>query len=147
MRVVTAADCLAGAVVALGGAVGATWLMAPLPAQPEPTLSEADVRGIVQAYLTEKPDVVIDAIRAFQAREDKREAEATASTGVGVRSLHEAMDRVVQNVRALHDERDKLDPYRVHGRIDELFVDDLNLFDDLFGLLGAAALGGLAPAL
>lgn len=80
MRVVTAAAFLAGAVVALGGAVGATWLMAPPPAQPEPTLSEADVRGIVQAYLTEKPDVVIDAIRAFQAREDKREAEQRNAT-------------------------------------------------------------------
>ena len=75
MRVVTAVAFLGGAVVALGGAVGATWLMTP-PAEPTPpALTEADVRGIVQAYLAEKPDLVIDAIRAFQAREEKLEAE------------------------------------------------------------------------
>lgn len=69
--------------MALGGAVGATWLTTTTTPEPEPAppaLTEADVRGIVQAYLTEKPDLVIDAIRAFQAREDKREAEAQNAT-------------------------------------------------------------------
>lgn len=75
MRVVTAVAFLGGAVVALGGAVGATWLMTPAAESTPPALTEADVRGIVRAHLAENPDLVIDAIRAFQAREEKLEAE------------------------------------------------------------------------
>lgn len=77
MRVATAAAFLAGAVLALGGAVGTTFLT-PEPPPPEPAaprVTEADVRGIVQAFLAEKPDLVIDAIRTYQAREEKREAD------------------------------------------------------------------------
>lgn len=60
----------------------------------------------------------------------RREAEATAAEGAGVRALCEAIDRVVSNIRQLDQEGETLDPYAVHGRIDELFVEDLNLFAD-----------------
>src|SRR3546814_6272438 len=72
MRVATAAAFLAGAAVALGGAVGATWLTASAP---EPAMTENDVQGIVQAYLGENPDIVVDAIRAYQVREQQREEQ------------------------------------------------------------------------
>jgi hypothetical protein len=77
------------------------------------------------------PAIIVAVIGIVLSRlGDKREAEATASTGHGVRSLYEAMDRVVVNIQALHEERESLDPYDVHGRLDELFVEDLNLFAD-----------------
>ncbi|NIM01499.1 MAG: hypothetical protein GTN89_11730 [Acidobacteria bacterium] len=60
----------------------------------------------------------------------QREAEATAAEGAGMQALREAIDRVVTNIRQLDQEGETLDPYAVHGRIDELFVEDLNLFAD-----------------
>ena len=60
----------------------------------------------------------------------KRAAVADASDGTGVRSLREALDRVVGNVRSLDEKSATLDPYVFHDRIDELFVDDLTLFAD-----------------
>ena len=40
------------------------------------------------------------------------------------------MDRIVVNVQALNGEGKEIDPYAMHGRIDELFVEDLNVFAD-----------------
>ncbi|MFN4088624.1 MAG: DsbA family protein [Alphaproteobacteria bacterium] len=74
MRVVSAAAFLAGAVLALGGAVGAGWLT-DRSASEEPRLTAAEVQTIVRTYLEDRPEAVIDAIRAYQARQEKREAD------------------------------------------------------------------------
>ncbi len=57
-----------------------------------------------------------------------RDAVAIAGDGAGVRALREAIERIVVNARQLNGERDSIDAYDFHGRIDQLFVQDLYRF-------------------
>ena len=47
-----------------------------------------------------------------------------------IANLTTSIDRIVSNITMLDGEKDKLNPYDAHGRIDELFVDDLITFVD-----------------
>jgi len=60
----------------------------------------------------------------------KRDALASAGGGAGVQSLGETIDRVVENIRKLDEQKAAMDPYAFHDRIDRMFVEDLNLFAD-----------------
>lgn len=83
-----------GAAIALGGA----WLMRPAP---QPALSPAEVEAAVADTLRERPELVVDAIRAYQAREQRLEQEQQQAAVDGMRELLE---------------RDPADP--VHGPSD-----------------------------
>lgn len=64
---------LIGAALALGGA----WLMRPAPT---PTLTAGEVEALVADTMRARPELVVEAIRSYQAREQERErAEQTAA--------------------------------------------------------------------
>ena len=44
--------------------------------------------------------------------------------------LSSSIERVVKNIAQLDEEKDSMHPYDLHGRIDELFREDLALFAD-----------------
>jgi hypothetical protein len=76
---------------------------------------------------------------------DRRKAVAAAAEGSGLRIVRRSIDRIVENIRTFDASKGELNPYDAHGRIDELFVVDLNLFADhrkqianLHGLQGYA---------
>jgi len=50
--------------------------------------------------------------------------------GGGLRPVVEALDAIVTNIEILDREKDAMNPYDVHGRIDELFILDLAGFVD-----------------
>jgi len=77
------------------------------------------------------PGVVIAVVGIVLSRlSDKKEAVASAGEGAGVRTLGEAINRIVANIHELDSERETLNPYEYHARIDRLFVADLSLFAD-----------------
>lgn len=57
-----------------------------------------------------------------------RETRHEGALAENVAVLKTSMDRVVENVTRLDAEKDGLNPYDVHGRIDALFPDDLTRF-------------------
>tara|TARA_R110002096_G_scaffold339293_2_gene532661 strand:+ start:1651 stop:2403 length:753 start_codon:yes stop_codon:yes gene_type:complete len=66
---------IAGLSCAAAIAVSALTLTAPLALAAADTIDEARVEAIIERLLTEKPELVIDAIRAYQAREEAAKAD------------------------------------------------------------------------
>ncbi len=60
----------------------------------------------------------------------KRQSQEEIAQGGGLRPVVEAIDNIVSNMRTLDGEKEQLDPYAFHDRIDELFVRDLGQFVD-----------------
>ena len=90
---------------------------------------QTEANEVPWAYFV--PALVVAVIGIVLSRlSDKQEAVASAGAGDGVRTLRESLERVVENIRRLDAERETLDPYEFHSRIDELFVEDLNSFAD-----------------
>ena len=60
----------------------------------------------------------------------KREARHETKLAGDLETLTASLDRLVDNLELLDAEDNAADPYRVHGRIDELLRDDLASFAD-----------------
>ncbi len=66
----------------------------------------------------------------------RREARHETKLAGDLETLTTSIDRLVQNLERLQAEDNKADPYRVHGRIDELLRDDLASFADARECIG-----------
>lgn len=77
------------------------------------------------------PAAVVGAIGVGLARFGmKRQSQDAIAQGGGLRPVVEAINSIVSNIRTLDGEKEQLDPYAFHDRIDELFVLDLGRFVD-----------------
>ena len=59
---------------------------------------------------------------------DRRVAQEVIADGGGLEELRAALDRIVDNVRALDAAKAGMNPYEFHSRIDEFFPTDLLIF-------------------
>ena len=66
----------------------------------------------------------------------KREARQETKLAGDLETLTSSLERLVDNLERLAAEDNKADPYRVHGRIDELLRDDLASFADARECIG-----------
>jgi len=77
------------------------------------------------------PAVVVGAIAVGLARFGMyRQSRNAIVQGGGLRPVVESINSIVSNIQTLDGEKDDLDPYAVHDRIDELFALDLERFVD-----------------
>jgi hypothetical protein len=77
------------------------------------------------------PALVVGAVGVALARIGvKSETQQTGKVTANIETLSSSIERVVQNMRRLDDQKQELHPYDVHGRIDELFPEDLTAFVD-----------------
>ncbi len=80
---------------AAAGAITLALLLSPAAAQdgsaPLTADQEAAVEGIIQRYLNENPQVIVDALRAMQARAERQAEEETRETIARLR------DRLIEN--------------------------------------------------
>ena len=58
----------------------------------------------------------------------RREAQASDKLSSDVEVLEASLDSVVRKIEAFDAQKQSMNPYDAHGRIDELFPDDLNTF-------------------
>jgi len=65
------------------------------------------------------------ALARVAARQTARAGE-TLATNIG--NLNKSIDRIVSKITTLDAQKTNMNPYDVHPRIDQLFVDDLNTF-------------------
>ena len=56
------------------------------------------------------------------------EAQHDDKLSTDVESLLTSIERIVDNIRRLDTEKAEMNPYDAHGRIDALFLEDLNTF-------------------
>lgn len=70
-----------------------------------------------------------------------RESSHADTVQTGYEAVSTSLDRLIERLTALDAEKDGIDPYVVHERIDELFPDDLAQFAD--GRQSIAKLHGL----
>ncbi len=66
----------------------------------------------------------------------RREARHETKLAGDLETLTTSLERLVDNLDRLRAEDNKADPYRVHGRIDELLRDDLASFADARECIG-----------
>ena len=71
--------------------------------------------------------VVGVALARIGSRKETRQAGALSAS---MENLTDSMDRIVENIRRLDGEKNDMHPFELHGRIDELFREDLALFAD-----------------
>ena len=77
------------------------------------------------------PAAVVGAIGVGLARfAIRRQSQDAIAQGGGLRPVVEAIDSIVTNITTLDNEKEQLDPYAFHDRIDELFALDLGRFVD-----------------
>ena len=77
------------------------------------------------------PGAALGAVGVGLARAGvKRETQAVGAVSANVENLREALDRVVDKIRKMDDEKAAMNPYDAHGRIDALFREDLTVFAD-----------------
>lgn len=93
------------------------------------------------------PALVLAVVGVGLARNAMHRASRHESVvGANVEALHDSLARVVERLASLDATKRELDPYDVHGKIDELFPDELTRFADaretiahLYGLQAYAA--------
>lgn len=59
---------------------------------------------------------------------NRRQARQEGTLGGNIETLLASIERIVQNITRLNDEKHQMHPYDIHGRIDELFLEDVNIF-------------------
>ena len=77
------------------------------------------------------PAVFLGAIGVALARvASHRESQHADKLTSNIDVLHASIARVVESIRKLDAEKESMNPYDFHGRIDELFPEDLTAFVD-----------------
>jgi hypothetical protein len=84
--------------------------------------NEVQWSGFVPAFVVGIIGVVLARVGSH------REASHEGKLSGDFETLTTTIDRIVENVKKLDDEKQSMDPYSVHGRIDELLRDDLSDF-------------------
>lgn len=74
---------------------------------------------------------IVGVVIARMSIHQETRAEGALAANVGV--MQSSIDRVVENIIRLDGEKERLNPYDVHGRIDALFPEDLTRFADARG--------------
>jgi hypothetical protein len=77
------------------------------------------------------PALVLSAAGVALARfATRQETRAEGALGADVEVLHESLGRVMERITRLDEEKMGLNPYDLHGKIDELFPEELTRFVD-----------------
>jgi hypothetical protein len=77
------------------------------------------------------PAVAVGAVGVALARiATHRESQHADKLTANIDVLHRSLGSVVENIRKLDAEKESMNPYDFHGRIDELFPGDLTAFVD-----------------
>ena len=98
--------------------------------------NEVDWSWYVPAFLVGVAGIVI-VHRAIRA-----ETREEGALGANLQAISESLQRIAQNARQLDADKESIDVYDLHGRIDEIFRDDMATFVE--GRESIAHLHGLA---
>ena len=85
------------------------------------------------------PALLVGAVGVTLARlGHRRLTQETDKVTSNIQNLNTSLQNIVQNIRELDEGKESINVYDVHGKIDEIFMDDLNTFVDARESIGHA---------
>lgn len=84
--------------------------------------------GVEWTYLI--PSVIVGIVGIVLVRQSQRRlAESDEQVSANIQNIEDSLQRIIENIKKLNaEEKATMNPYDARHRIDELFIDDLNIF-------------------